>query len=65
MELVIVDIAGRIVKSLGQLRSDRGSSDVGWDGTDVDSERVAPGVYFAQVIGEGWRSAKKLVILTQ
>jgi hypothetical protein len=63
VELVIVDISGRTVKSLGQLRSDGGSSDAIWDGTDVDGERVAPGVYFAQVIGEGWRSAKKLVIL--
>ena len=63
VELVIVDIAGRTVKSLGNLGPDGPGSQVTWDGTDDDGRRVAPGVYFAQVVGEGLRCTKKLVIL--
>jgi hypothetical protein len=65
VELVLVDIAGRTVKRLAQPRSDASGSSVTWDGTDDGGGRVAPGVYFAQVIGNGWRSAKKLVVLAR
>jgi len=63
--MIIVDIAGRTIKSLGRSLLNGDRVEVSWDGTDDSGRRVAPGVYFAQAIGEGWRSAKKLVILGQ
>jgi len=62
-QLIIVDIAGRTVRTLGRLRSDGSVFSVSWDGTDENGNHVAPGIYFAQMIGKDWRSSKKIVIL--
>ena len=62
-ELVIADAAGRTVRRLPRVRLDQDGASLTWDGTDDGGSRVAPGVYFAQVLGSAWRSGRKLVVL--
>jgi hypothetical protein len=62
-KLAVIDIAGRVIRSFKDLPPRGGTFDVTWNGTDESNVPVAPGVYFAQVIGDGWRSTKKLVVL--
>jgi aminopeptidase N len=56
----VYDASGRLVKDLGEIQ---GSLVARWDGTDRAGVRVAPGLYFAEVIVGGKRDARPLTFL--
>lgn len=45
-ELRVVDVAGRLVRTLPLAERGQGQVDVGWDGRDATGNTVAAGVYF-------------------
>jgi probable HAF family extracellular repeat protein len=52
--LVLVDVSGRIVRTLADGDYGAGRQSIGWDGRDQSGARVAPGVYHARLVtGEG------------
>ena len=56
----VYDASGRLVKDLGEIQ---GSLVARWDGTDRAGVRVAPGLYFAEVIVGGKCDARPLTFL--
>ena len=62
-ELVIVDIAGRRVKTLhmGQLEPD--SYSVAWDGKDESGHSVKSGVYFVTFKSSFGQLSRRVVVL--
>ncbi|HZM14854.1 MAG TPA: PA domain-containing protein [Candidatus Krumholzibacteria bacterium] len=61
VDLVIYDVAGRLVRRLASGPMDPGSYTVLWDGTDDRGQTVAPGVYFSVFDGAGKRETQRLV----
>lgn len=59
--LTVVDVAGRMVRSLAGGWHEIGEYAAGWDGTWADGRAAAPGVYFAVLRAEGRTSAQRLV----
>ena len=48
--LVLVDVSGRIVRTLADGDFGAGPRSVGWDGRDQSGARVAPGIYHARLV---------------
>ena len=63
VRLWILDISGRVVRSLVDEEQGSGTHDVRWDGTDDRGGRVASGVYFYVLDADGERRTRKLVLL--
>ncbi|MEP7028027.1 MAG: M1 family aminopeptidase, partial [Candidatus Eisenbacteria bacterium] len=60
----IFDAGGRLVRDLGEGGGPRGEvSAVTWDRTDRRGARVAPGLYFAEVVAGARRDARPVVIV--
>jgi len=52
--LVLVDVSGRVVRTLADGEYGAGPQSIGWDGRDASGARVAPGIYHARLAtGEG------------
>ncbi len=63
VQLWIVDIAGRTVRTLVDENQIGGSRQVIWNGTNDHDEVVASGVYFYVLDADGARLTRKLVLL--
>lgn len=63
VELRVVDVAGRVVRTLVHKTMEAGPHRVAWDGTDQRGAQVASGVYFALLRGEEGGSSRKMVLL--
>lgn len=63
--LRIFDVTGRAVRTLVDAEQQARSEpyEALWDGRDNGGRRVPGGVYFYQLVTQGYRSAKKIVIL--
>ena len=61
VDLVIYDVAGRLVRRLASGPMDPGSYTVLWDGGDERGQPVAPGVYFSVFESAGKRATQRLV----
>jgi probable HAF family extracellular repeat protein len=48
--LVLLDVSGRIVRTLADGEFGAGPQAVGWDGRDESGARVAPGIYHARLV---------------
>jgi aminopeptidase N len=60
----VFDAAGRLVRDLGEVTKGPGEAlTVTWDRTDRSGSRVAPGLYFAEVVAGARREARPVVIL--
>jgi aminopeptidase N len=57
---VVFDAAGRLVRDLGTVAAPFA---VMWDGADESGRRVAPGLYFAQVVTGNTREARPVVLV--
>ncbi|MBD3348094.1 MAG: T9SS type A sorting domain-containing protein [Candidatus Eisenbacteria bacterium] len=61
--LSIFDAAGRLVASVFDAEAGAGRTAVTWDGRDESGDRVASGVYFAQLLSGGEARKRKMVLL--
>ncbi len=60
----VFDAAGRLVKDLGEVSGTAGEAlTVTWDRTDRGGARVAPGLYFAEVVAGARREARPVAIV--
>jgi len=62
VRLRILDAAGRVVAALADRRFAAGAQAVAWDGRNGRGERVAPGVYLAEIEAGGLRESAKLLV---
>ncbi len=63
IDLEVLDVAGRKVRSLAGGVLSAGPHRVTWDGTNAASERVAAGVYFFRLESEGASEIRRMVLL--
>ena len=63
VKLWIVDIAGRLVRTLVDESQTAGSREVTWKGTNDRGQAVSSGVYFSVLDADGERRTRKLVLL--
>jgi hypothetical protein len=63
VDVLVYDVAGRVVRTLVGGSLNAGRHDVRWDGTTDTGAPVASGVYFAVLDGPGVRHASKLVLM--
>ncbi len=64
ISLVVLDVAGRVVRSLLQEDAVSGTHHAVWDGTGQNGRRVAPGVYYLRLSG-AFGQERRPVVLTQ
>jgi hypothetical protein len=63
VELVIYDVAGRVVRVLVSTRQTPGEHTATWEGQDERGNRVASGVYFVRMTASSFTRTRKLVLL--
>jgi hypothetical protein len=61
--LTVYDLLGQPVKSLVNGNYEPGIHAVRWDGTNINGEQVASGIYFYRITMNGWEDVKKIVYL--
>lgn len=63
VQLVILDVSGRVVRRLVDENQSGGTHHVAWEGKDDRGDTVSSGVYIARLDVGGERRARKLVLL--
>ncbi len=63
VNLRIVDITGKVVKTLADDNFSAGKHEIFWDGTDSNFQQVATGIYFYQMKSDKFSSERKLILL--
>jgi flagellar hook assembly protein FlgD len=63
VSVTVFDVEGRAVKTLNNTVLPAGRQHLVWEGDDNHGERVAPGLYFANIEAGGKRSVAKMVVL--
>jgi hypothetical protein len=63
VRLQLVDVAGRVVRTLVNAETPPGSYREAWDGRNDGGQRVATGVYFVRLEAGAFRQTRKLVLL--
>lgn len=63
VRLVVLDVKGRVVRTLVQGSRDPGWYSVRWNGTDEHGASVASGLYFYQMNAGDFEARKKLLLL--
>ena len=64
VSLMVVDVAGRRVKTLMQGAAPAGENTVVWDGTDSQGKPVGGGIFWVQLTTrDGFSSGKKMLVL--
>ena len=59
----VIDLQGRVVRTLMEAQAEAGDHLAAWDGTDASGRRVAGGVYMIALTAPGTELGKKLVVL--
>ena len=62
-DLRVFDVAGRIVRVLGEGSIEPGLHELPWDGRDAGGRDAAAGIYFYQLVVGGEASTGKMVFL--
>jgi flagellar hook assembly protein FlgD len=60
---VVLDIAGRVVKTLTSGVLSPGRHDASWDGTDAHGQAMAPGVYFYRLSSGSGNETRRMIML--
>ncbi|MDO9390403.1 MAG: FlgD immunoglobulin-like domain containing protein [bacterium] len=63
MSLVVYNIAGQVVKTLGNENQQPGYYSITWDGRDESGQKVSSGIYPYRIQAGGYNDTKKLVVL--
>jgi probable HAF family extracellular repeat protein len=61
--LVLVDVGGRIVRTLADGDYTAGPQSIGWDGRDQSGARVAPGIYHARLATAQGTFTRRFVVV--
>lgn len=61
--LVLHDLSGRAVRALATGWFGAGQQSVSWDGRDDQGSRLAPGAYFARLVTDQGRIARRFVVV--
>jgi hypothetical protein len=62
-KLAIYDVAGRLVRTLGDEIYPAGRTEVSWDGANRSGEKVAAGVYFVRIESGERKAFRKAIVL--
>ncbi len=63
VKLAIYDVTGRLVKELINEKKEADFYEVVWDGSDMNGERIASGVYFYHLAAGNLNRTRKMIIL--
>jgi nitroreductase len=63
IDLAVLDIAGRVVRTLASGRADAGDHSVVWDGRNDSGKEVASGIYLYRMRAAAFNETRKLVLL--
>ena len=63
IQLLVFNTRGQRVRRLAEGIFPAGTSRLIWDGTDDAGESISAGIYFYQMIAEGFRQTKKMLLL--
>jgi flagellar hook capping protein FlgD len=63
VQLRILDVMGRVLRTLAQGSKPAGRHVLSWNGTDDQGNRLPSGVYVYQLTTSGYRAAKKMVLV--
>ncbi len=63
VELVVHDVAGRIVRTLASGTYPAGRHEVFWDASDANGSAVAPGVYFVRFAAGAFQAHERVLVL--
>mgnify|MGYP001824098225 FL=1 len=63
VDLRVYDVAGRLVRTLLNERTEAGNHEVVWNGTDESGSTVSSGVYFYRLIADEVTVTRKMVLL--
>jgi len=63
VEVQIVDVSGRLVRTLVDGSQTEGPKSIDWDGRDDAGRQVATGVYFYRLVAPGIEESKKMLLL--
>ena len=61
--VTVVDLQGRIIKTLFDQKTDAGAHEISWDGSDYAGRPVAGGVYMVALKTNAVETGKKMVVL--
>ncbi len=61
--LTVHDVAGRLIRIVGDDFYQRGRNEVSWDGADDSGERVAAGIYLVRIQSGGKVADRKVVVI--
>ena len=61
VDLRIYDISGRLMKVLGYQRLRESGHQVIWDGRDEQGKSVSAGIYFVELVTDGYKEVKKVI----
>lgn len=53
VELALIDIQGRLIRTLANGTFPPGMQEIDWDGLDDEGREVSPGVYFLRLANQG------------
>ena len=63
VEMVIVDVSGKIIRTLVDSRKFSGTHKVNWNGLNNDGAKVAPGIYFCRFSTGNYQSVLRLLMV--
>ncbi|MBN2378176.1 hypothetical protein JXM67_00015 [candidate division WOR-3 bacterium] len=63
VEIAVFDVNGRLVKSIVDDEFQPGRYERTWDGLDMNSRKVAAGIYLVRMEAEGFEATRKVVII--
>jgi hypothetical protein len=63
VQLLVYDVAGRLVRTLVKQELPAGPQSAAWDGRDDRGQRVGGGVYLYRLVAGDWHSERKLIVL--
>ncbi|HYM82404.1 MAG TPA: FlgD immunoglobulin-like domain containing protein [Candidatus Limnocylindria bacterium] len=59
----MLDIAGRVMRTLASGTMAEGRHDASWDGTDHNGQTMAPGVYFYRLTTRAGSETRRMIML--
>jgi hypothetical protein len=63
VKLAVFDVRGRLVQSLIDQSMPAGRYSIGWDGRDINGNKVASGVYYYKIQAGHWNETRTMVLV--